>query len=109
MVRRSLNLSALWVSVDVGKGISSEFVGGAMVLLMTYGCLRMIWSMHPIYYSISYSYVSEAALPMLVFFCFSSFINCLLFVNVGSILVWGSCKGLMFWELESMWVGHMPY
>ena len=96
-------MTIVWVSMDMGKGISSKFVGGAMGLLMTLNCLRLIWSMHHIYYSVDYSHVSEAALSMLVFCCLDAFINCLL------ILVWGSCKGLVFQELESMCVSHEPH
>ena len=109
MVRRSLKLTVLLVSVDVGKSVSSEFIGGAMGLLMTPGCLRLIWSMHLMYYSIDYRHISEAALSMLVLCCLGGFVNCILIANALSILVQGSCKGLVFWELGNMWVGHRPH
>ena len=99
-------MTILWVSMDIGKCISSEFVGMEMGLLMTLGCLRLIWSIHPMCYSIGYRHTSEDALSMLVFCCLGSFINCLLTVNVLSILVQGSFKDLVFWGLESLWVGH---
>ena len=99
-------MTVFWVSIDMGKSNSSEFVGRAMGMPMSLGCLRLIWLMQMMCYSIGYRHTSEAALFMLVFYCWGSFINCLLVVNMLSILVQGSCKGLVFQELESMWIGH---
>ena len=109
MVRRSSKLTILWLCVDMGKDISSKFVGEAMVLPITLACLRLIGSMHPMYYSVAYGHASEALLSMLVFCCLGGFIKCLLVENVLIILVWRSYKGLVFWELESMWVSHRPH
>ena len=53
MVRRSYKLTILWVSMDVGKGVNSKLVGGSMGLLVTLVFLRLIWLMHPMYYSVS--------------------------------------------------------
>ena len=64
--------------------------------------------MHLMCCSVSYRYISEAALSVLVFCCLGVFINNLLVANVSSILVQGSYKGLLFGELESMEVGHRP-
>ena len=75
MLKKSSKLTILWFSMDMGKGFTSEFVGGAMGLLMTLGCLRLIWSMHLICHSIGYRHVSEVFLSMLGFFCLDGFIN----------------------------------
>ena len=68
-------MTVLWVSLDVGKGVSSEFIGGAMGLLMTLGCRRLIWSMHQMCYSIGFRHTSYAALSMLVFYCLGGFVQ----------------------------------
>ena len=106
MVKRSLKLTIFWVSMEISKGASSEFICGAKRLLMTFGCLRLIFSMHSMCYSIGYRYASESALSMLVFYYLGGFINCLLIANALSILVLGSCYSLLFWQLKIMWVGH---
>ena len=68
MADRSSKLTILWVSMNMGKSITSEFISEAMGLLMTLGYLRLFWSTHPMYYRVSYRHVSEAALSMLLFF-----------------------------------------
>ena len=102
-------MTTLWVIVDMGKVVSSEFIGRAMGLPMTLGYLRLILSMHPMCYSIGYKYVSEATLYILVFYCLGSFINCLFITNALSTLMPGSYKGLVFQELQRMWVSYRPH
>ena len=80
-------MTILAVSVDVGKDISSEMFGRAMGLRMTFGCMRLIWPMHPMFYSVDYQHTSEDALFMLVFYCLGGFINSLFIANALNILV----------------------
>ena len=72
--------------MDMGKSICLEFVGEAIGLPMTLDCLRLIWLMHLICYSIGYRHASEAALSILVFYWLGGFINCLPIANAFDVL-----------------------
>ena len=78
-------------------------------LLMTLSFLWLICSMHLMCFSIAYRHTSEPTLYILVFCYLGSFINYLLVTNALSFLVQGSCKGLVFLELEITWVRHRPH